>query len=87
MLSIQKLRKRRKVKPKVQKGEVIYGVILRTQSKYRRRNSTFINFKKNSVALVTNQLRPVGTRVFGPVTRELRTSKFMKVASLSGGFV
>nr|YP_005090322.1 ribosomal protein L14 [Heterosigma akashiwo]ACS27141.1 ribosomal protein L14 [Heterosigma akashiwo]ACS27180.1 ribosomal protein L14 [Heterosigma akashiwo]AOT84808.1 ribosomal protein large subunit 14 [Heterosigma akashiwo]AOT84850.1 ribosomal protein large subunit 14 [Heterosigma akashiwo]BAI70636.1 ribosomal protein L14 [Heterosigma akashiwo] len=87
LISVQKLRKKRKFKPKVQKGEVVRGVVLRTKAKFRRKNSNFVQFHENAIALVNAQLRPLGTRVLGPVTRELRNTKFMKVASLSGGFV
>mmetsp|Transcript_18 Transcript_18/g.42 ORF Transcript_18/g.42 Transcript_18/m.42 type:complete len:127 (-) Transcript_18:133-513(-) len=87
LISVQKLRKKRKIKPKVQKGEVVQAVILRTKSKYRRKNSNFVRFHENTVGLVNKQCRPIGTRIIGPVTRELRASKFMKIASLSGGFV
>jgi large subunit ribosomal protein L14 len=87
LVSIQKLRKKRKVNPKVQKGEVVHAVVLRTKAKFRRATSNFVTFNENSVALLNKQFRPIGTRVLGPVPRELRATKFMKVASLSGGFV
>lgn len=85
LLSIQKLKKGRKTK--IQKGELIQGVILRTKSKFRKNNTNFIKFNENSVGLVNKQFRPIGTRILGPVLRELRKSKFMKLASLSEGFI
>jgi large subunit ribosomal protein L14 len=87
LIAIRKLRKRRKLKPKVQKGDVVSGIIIRTKAKFSRKNSNSINFAENAVALVNKQFRPLGTRVLGPVLRELRTSKYMKIASLAGGFV
>jgi large subunit ribosomal protein L14 len=87
LISIQKLKNKRKLTTKIQKGEMVKAVILRTKSKYRRRNFTFIKFSENSVGLLNKQFRPIGTRVIGPVLRELRKSKFMKMASLSEGFV
>lgn len=87
LISIQKLKNKRKLTSKVKKGEIIQAVILRTKSKYRRQNSNFIKFYENSVGLINKQFRPIGTRILGPVLRELRKSKFMKMASLSKGFV
>ena len=85
LISIQKLKKGRKTK--IQKGELVQGVILRTKAKYRKNNSNFVKFNENSVGLVNKQFRPIGTRILGPVLRELRKSKFMKLASLSEGFI
>jgi large subunit ribosomal protein L14 len=85
LLSIQKLKKGRKTK--IQKGEIVQGVILRTKAKFRKKNSNFIKFNENSVGLINKQFRPIGTRILGPVLRELRKSKFMKLASLSEGFI
>jgi large subunit ribosomal protein L14 len=87
LVSIKKLKKGRILKNKIQKGEMIKAVILRTKSKFRRKNNNFIQFKENSIGLVNKQLRPIGTRVIGPVLRELRKSKYMKLASISEGFV
>lgn len=85
LVAIQKLKKGKEIK--IKKGDLHLGVILRTKSKFRRRNLNFINFKENSIALLTKQFRPMGTRLKGPVLRELRKSKFMKLASISRGFV
>jgi large subunit ribosomal protein L14 len=87
LVSIQKLKKVKKVQPKVKKGDLVYGVIIKTKSKIKRKNSSFLKFKTNSIVLLTKQFRPIGTRVIGPVIRELRTTKFMKIASLSEGFI
>lgn len=88
LVSIQKLKKIKKVKKKkIKKGEILNAIILRTKSKYQRKNSNFIKFNENSIGLLNKQLRPIGTRIIGPVLRELRKSKFMKIASISEGFI
>jgi large subunit ribosomal protein L14 len=68
---------------KVKKGEVSKALIVRTKSGVRRTDGSLIRFDNNAVVLLNNQLQPVGTRVFGPVTRELRTENFMKIVSLA----
>ena len=67
---------------KVKKGEVMNAVIVRTRKGIRRDDGSLIRFDNNAVVLLNNQLQPIGTRIFGPVTRELR-AKFMKIISLS----
>lgn len=68
---------------KVKKGEVSKALIVRTKSGVRRTDGSLIRFDNNAVVLLNNQLQPIGTRVFGPVTRELRTENFMKIVSLA----
>jgi large subunit ribosomal protein L14 len=68
---------------KVKKGEVARAVIVRTKKEIRRRDGTYIKFDDNSAVLVTAQNDPIGTRIFGPVARELRAKKFMKIVSLA----
>ncbi len=68
---------------KVKKGEVIKAVIVRTAKGVRRSDGSLIRFDKNAVVLLNNQLQPLGTRIFGPVTRELRGEQFMKIISLA----
>jgi large subunit ribosomal protein L14 len=68
---------------KVKKGEVLKGVIVRTRKGVRRRDGSVIRFDDNAVVLLNPQLQPVGTRVFGPITRELRGENFMKIISLA----
>ena len=68
---------------KIKKGEVSKALIVRTKSGVRRNDGSLIRFDSNAVVLLNNQLQPVGTRVFGPVTRELRTENFMKIVSLA----
>lgn len=68
---------------KIKKGEVSFALIVRTKSGVRRSDGSLIRFDSNAVVLLNSLLQPIGTRVFGPVTRELRTEKFMKIASLA----
>lgn len=68
---------------KVKKGDVVNAVIVRTKKGVRRPDGSVIRFDSNAAVLLTNQLEPLGTRIFGPVTRELRGDKFMKIVSLA----
>lgn len=68
---------------KVKKGEVINAVIVRTKKGVRRSDGSSIRFDENAVVLLNAQMQPVGTRIFGPVTRELRGESFMKIISLA----
>jgi large subunit ribosomal protein L14 len=68
---------------KVKKGDVMKAVIVRTAKGTRRPDGTFLKFDDNSAVLINNQLEPVGTRIFGPVARELRAKQFMKIISLA----
>ena len=68
---------------KVKKGDVMNAVVVRTAQGVRRKDGSKIKFDNNAVVLLNAQLQPVGTRIFGPVTRELRNEKFMKIVSLA----
>ncbi|MBV9834148.1 MAG: 50S ribosomal protein L14 [Alphaproteobacteria bacterium] len=68
---------------KVKKGEVARAVIVRTAAAIRRPDGSAIRFDRNAAVLVSKQDEPIGTRIFGPVTRELRARKFMKIISLA----
>ncbi len=68
---------------KVKKGEVHRAVIVRTKRDVRRPDGSIIRFDKNAAVLITKQNEPIGTRIFGPVTRELRAKQFMKIVSLA----
>lgn len=68
---------------KVKKGEVLKAVIVRTKKGVRRSDGSIVRFDTNSCVVLNNNEQPVGTRIFGPVTRELRTEKFMKIISLA----
>ena len=67
----------------VKKGTVVKAVIVRTRRTYRRRDGSYIRFDDNAAVLIDPQKEPVGTRVFGPVARELRERRFMKIVSLA----
>ncbi len=67
----------------VKKGQVVKAVIVRTSKEYRRRDGSYIRFDRNAAVLIDDQGEPIGTRVFGPVARELRERKFMKIVSLA----
>ena len=67
----------------VKKGEISKAVVVRTKKEVRRKDGSYIRFDDNAVVIVDNQEEPSGTRVFGPVARELREKKFMKILSLA----
>ena len=68
---------------KVKKGEVYDAVVVRTRKGVRRSDGSLLRFDGNAAVLLNNKLEPIGTRIFGPVTRELRTERFMKIVSLA----
>ena len=68
---------------KVRKGEIYNAVVVRTRTGVRRPDGSRIRFDRNAVVLLNNQHQPIGTRVFGPVTRELRSERFMRIISLA----
>jgi len=68
---------------RVKKGEVLRAVIVRTAKEIRRADGSAIRFDRNAAVLVNKQNEPIGTRIFGPVTRELRAKQFMKIVSLA----
>jgi large subunit ribosomal protein L14 len=68
---------------RVKKGQVMNAVVVRTKKGVRRPDGSLIKFDDNAAVLLNNNLAPMGTRIFGPVTRELRSEKFMKIISLA----
>lgn len=68
---------------RVKKGEIYNAVVVRTAKGVRRQDGSLIKFDGNAAVLLNNKLEPIGTRIFGPVTRELRTERFMKIVSLA----
>ncbi len=68
---------------KVKKGDTAKAVVVRTAREYRRTDGSYIKFDENSAVLINNQQEPIGTRIFGPVARELRGRGFMKIISLA----
>jgi large subunit ribosomal protein L14 len=67
----------------VKKGKVVKAVIVRTRKEHRRRDGSYIRFDDNAAVLINEAGEPIGTRVFGPVARELRERKFLKIVSLA----
>jgi large subunit ribosomal protein L14 len=68
---------------KVKKGDVMRAVVVRTKKELRRPDGSYIKFDDNSAVLINQQGEPIGTRIFGPVARELRAKRFMKIISLA----
>lgn len=68
---------------KVKKGDVLKAVVVRTKKEIRRPDGSYIRFDDNSAVLINAQQEPIGTRIFGPVARELRAKRFMKIISLA----
>jgi large subunit ribosomal protein L14 len=68
---------------KVKKGDVLKAVVVRTAKEVRRPDGSYIRFDDNSAVLINNQREPLGTRIFGPIARELRAKRFMKIVSLA----
>ena len=68
---------------KVKKGDVMKAVVVRTKKETKRADGSYIRFDDNSAVLINNQREPIGTRIFGPVARELRGKRFMKIISLA----
>jgi large subunit ribosomal protein L14 len=68
---------------KVKKGDVAKAVVVRTRREYQRPDGSYIKFDTNSAVLINDQREPIGTRIFGPVARELRGKRFMKIISLA----
>jgi large subunit ribosomal protein L14 len=67
----------------VKKGQVTKAVIVRTRKEIRRTDGSYIRFDENAAVIISDNMEPVGTRIFGPVARELREKKFMKIISLA----
>lgn len=68
---------------KIKKGTVVKAVVVRSRKEVRRKDGSYIRFSDNAAVIIDNQGEPVGTRVFGPVARELREKRFMKIVSLA----
>jgi large subunit ribosomal protein L14 len=83
--SVQTLRSKNRHLSKVKKGDVVYGLIVRTKTPSTRKIGINIRFSSNDVVLVNKSLRPIASRVFGVLPKELRLSKFAKIISISNG--
>lgn len=86
VVSIRRVKQHKKKKIKVKEGEVSYGIVIRTKSRFQRKNFSSFLCKENSLVLLNANKKPIGTRIIGPVPKEFRSSKFMRIASLSSGF-
>ena len=86
VVSVRQVKQHKKKKIKIQEGNVAYALIVRTKWKEKRQNFSFFRCEENAVVLLTNKKKPIATRVVGPVPKQLRHSKFMKIASLAAGF-
>jgi len=87
VVSVQQIRSKKKVTSKVKRGEVLYGVIVKTRSFFRRRSGISFCFAQNCVVLLNKQLKPFATRVLGVMPKELRKNKFSKIISLAVGTI
>lgn len=67
----------------VKKGDVVKAVVVRTKKEYRRKDGSYIRFDENAAVIINKDLEPVGSRIFGPVARELREKSFMRIVSLA----
>lgn len=86
-VSVQDVKQHKKKKIRVKKGEVCQALVIRTKSKLVRKNYSRLIYNDKMVVLMTNKKKPIATRVLGPVAKELRQSKFLKVALLASGFI
>ncbi len=82
-VSVKDAAPRGRVKRRVKKGEIYHAVVVRTAQGVRRADGSRIRFDSNAAVLLTPKMEPIGTRIFGPVTRELRSERFMKIVSLA----
>jgi len=87
VVSVQNIRFKNRLTSKVKKGDVLYAVVVKTKSKLYRKTGLSFSFDTNSVVLLSNQKKPLGTRIFGAIPQELREKKFSKVISLASGSI
>jgi large subunit ribosomal protein L14 len=87
VVSVQNIRFKNRLTSKVKKGDVLYAVVVKTKSKLYRKTGLSFSFDTNSVVLLSNQKKPLGTRIFGAIPQELRKKKFSKVISLASGSI
>ena len=87
VISIQQLRNTSKKTSKVLKGMVFKALIIKTKTRYKKKDGSIINLQNNSAILLNKQGNPIGTRILGPVSRKLKKKKFMKIISLSKGII
>ena len=87
VVSVQEIRSKNKLTSKVKKGEIFFAAIVKTKAKLKRAQGISLFFSNNVVVLLNKQLKPLATRIFGLMPRELRTNKLSKILSLSAGIL
>lgn len=87
VVSITMLRAKRRAQSKVQKGKISYGILVRSKKTKRSSKNTFASYLENAIVLITQQGKPIGSRVIGSVPRQLRYTKFMRIATLATGII
>lgn len=87
VVSIQQLRNKSKKTSKVKKKEIYQALIIRTKTKFRKKNGYEKKFKENAVALLNKQGNPIGTRILGPISKNLKKKKLQKFISISAGLI
>lgn len=87
VISIQKLRNKTKINLKVKKGEIYKAIIIKTKKPLKIKDGTYLRFSYNSVCLLNKQHKLLSTRILGPIPKKFRKNKFIKLASLSSGFI
>lgn len=87
VVSITMLRAKRRAQSKVQKGKVAYGVLIRSKITDRSLKNTYVSHIENAIVLITQQGKPIGSRVIGSVPRQLRYTKYMRIATLASGIL
>ena len=87
VVSVQKLRNKSRSTSKVQKGEVYKAIVLRTKNKVKKKDGTVISFQSNVVSLINKQVKPIASRILGPVPKLLKKKKMLKLVTLSSGYI
>lgn len=87
VVSVQKLRNKSRTTSKVQRGEVYKALIIRTKTKKIKKDGSIISSKENAVSLINKQGKPLASRIIGPVPRVLKKNKFLKLLTISAGFI
>lgn len=87
VVSVQQLRNTSKKTSKVLKGMVFRALVIRSKIKYKKKDGSFIYLQNNTAILLNKQGNPIGTRILGPITKNLKKKKFMKIISLSTGLI
>jgi large subunit ribosomal protein L14 len=85
VVSVRRVKQHKKKKIKVKEGEVRRAVIVRLKSMIKRRNHTYMKWKENAAVVLANRFKPLATRILGPIAKEIRLSKYIKLISLSRG--